>query len=100
MIYAIKYIFKNNIDEKRAAKRESHLAHIKGAGKRLLAAGPLLKKDGSKEAYGSLLVIEAQSETAAELFSNTDPYVTAGIVKEVVIHPWNALFGSWVPKGS
>ena len=95
MLYAISYVFKNNINEKRNAVRAEHIAHLEGAEERLKAAGPVLQKDGSDEAHGSLIIIEAQSQTAASLFSDTDPYVQAGIVESVTIRPWKALLGNW-----
>jgi hypothetical protein len=95
MLYAITYTFKNNINEKRDAIRDEHIAHLNGAEDRLKVAGPVLHGDDSDEAYGSLIVIEAHSQTAASLFSDTDPYVTAGIVESVTIRPWKALLGVW-----
>ena len=95
MLYAITYTFKDNINEKREAVRDAHIDHVKGAEDRLKSAGPLLKGDDTDEAFGSLIIIEAQSQTAAALFTDTDPYVQAGIVENISIHPWKALLGGW-----
>lgn len=95
MLYAITYVFKDGINEKRSAVRDQHIAHMNGAEDRLKAAGPIMQSDDSEDAHGSLIVIEAQSQTAASLFSDTDPYVQAGIVESVTIRPWNAILGAW-----
>ena len=95
MLYAISYVFKDDINEKRNAVRDEHIAHLNGAQDRLKAAGPIMQGDETEEAHGSLIIIEAQSLTAAGLFSDTDPYVQAGIVESVNIRPWKALLGKW-----
>lgn len=95
MLYVITYTFKEGINEKREAVRDEHIAHVKGAEGKLKAAGPLMQGDNIEEAYGSLIIIEAQSQTAASLFSDTDPYVLAGIVDSITIRPWKALLGEW-----
>jgi len=77
----------------RAATRAAHLSYLEGAGERLKLAGPL--RDTEEKPIGSLIVIEAASETAARLFAENDPYAQAGLFERVEIHPFAALLGRW-----
>ena len=64
--------------------RPDHLAHLgeyDRAGKVKLA-GPLI--DGA----GSLIVLEAESESAVRAIADADPYVRGGVFESVEIHPF------------
>lgn len=77
----------------RRTTREAHLAYLKDAGARLKFAGPLLdEKDAPK---GSVIVIEAASETAAQLFAENDPYAKAGLPARRTIRQVRAVLGEW-----
>lgn len=96
MLFAIIHRFKENCGEARAEARPQHIEHVKGAGERLKAAGPLPQSETSDDPWGSLIVINADSLTAARLFAENDPYVKAGIVENTSIQPWDPKLGSWV----
>jgi uncharacterized protein len=72
--------------------RPEHLVFLeslnaKGA---LALAGPFL--DGEGKPNGSLVVVEATDQTAAELIAGQDPYAKAGLFASVEIRPWNWTF--------
>lgn len=96
MIFAIIHRFKENCAEDRAEARDNHIAHVTGAGDRLKIAGPLPASETDDAPWGSLIVIEADSLTAAQLFAKNDPYVKIGIVENTSIQPWTPLLGSWM----
>ena len=69
---------------KRPLHRPAHLERLKALqdkGK-LICAGPL------SDQAGSLIIIEAESLTEAEAFSQGDPYVAEGIFTRVEVHPF------------
>lgn len=76
----------------RMANREAHLAYIAAHADQTPAAGPLLDDEGRM--IGSLLVIEAADRTAAEAFSDADPYRRAGLFERVEIHAWRQSVGT------
>src|SRR5262245_14760540 len=63
--------------ETRLATRDAHVAYLKGVGDRLKLGGPLLSNDDEGKMEGSILLIEAESLKAAQLFAENDPYATA-----------------------
>lgn len=79
----------------RAATRPAHLGYVAGAGDRLKLGGPI--RDGEGRPVGSLLIIDAASETAARLFAQNDPYAEAGLFGQVEILPFAAVAGQWNP---
>ncbi len=101
MLYVVRYVFGEKIDDARAAARTSHLEYLQAAGARLKLAGPIAaghaEADGAEatEAEGSLLVIDADSLTAVRLFAQNDPYYKAGIVATLKIKAFKAVIGDW-----
>jgi len=81
----------------RMATRSAHLDYIANAGDRLKFAGPLLTPGADPQPIGSMIVIDAASEGAVQLFADNDPYVHAGLFQSVEIRPWKAAVGAWVP---
>lgn len=77
----------------RATTRAAHLDYIADAGERLRLGGPM--RDDEGKPLGSLLVIDAASETAARLFAQNDPYARAGLFERVEIRPFAAVAGRW-----
>jgi len=63
----------------RAAKRPEHIAYRKGLGSAMPLAGPLL--DDAGEAVGSVVILEADDQPAAEALAAADPYVAAGVIE-------------------
>lgn len=101
MLYVIRYVFGEDVDEARTAARTGHLEYLQGAGARLKLAGPIAaghaETDGAEtaEAEGSLLIIDAGSLTAARLFVQNDPYYKADIVATLKIKAFKAVIGDW-----
>ncbi len=77
----------------RATTRAAHLDYLADAGDRLRLAGPL--KDANDKPVGSMIVIDAASETAARLFAKNDPYAQVGLFQSVDIFPYVAVTGVW-----
>lgn len=81
--------------ELRKANRAAHLKYIADAGDKILLAGPCLSDGDAPHPIGSLLVIEAASMTAAELFAKNDPYARAGVFESAKISPFKPVLGVW-----
>lgn len=97
MIYGIDA--EDSLDKRKAA-RPAHLERLKGlqnAG-RLMLAGPLpaldTREPGPAGFVGSLIVAEFDSLQAARAWADADPYVQAGVYREVHVHPWLQVFPS------
>lgn len=81
--------------EKRLAARPDHVARLKALTDegRLLIAGPHPAIDspdpGSAGFTGSLVVAEFDSLNQARDWADKDPYVAAGVYKDVVVKPFN-----------
>jgi len=78
--------------------RTSHLDYIKGAGARLKFAGPIMSPGNDPKPIGSLIVLDAASEAAVQLFAENDPYATAGLFESVEIRHWKGVLGDWIPS--
>jgi uncharacterized protein YciI len=72
--------------ETRAATRPKHLDYIDRHRDAMVIAGPMLDAQG--DPIGSLLVVEAAGQGAAQAFANADPYAAAGIFADVEIRPF------------
>jgi uncharacterized protein YciI len=68
----------------RPKTRSEHLEHLATYDRqgRIRLAGPLT--DG----HGSLIVVDAESESAVRAFADADPYARAGVFESVEIHPF------------
>lgn len=80
--------------EARLAARPAHLARLKellDAG-RVLIAGPLPAVDtsdpGAAGFLGSLIVAEFVSQAEARAWADADPYVAAGVYRDVEVLPF------------
>lgn len=91
MLCAIICLDKPGALEIRKANREAHLAHIRNAGRAIVAAGPLLDDDG--EMCGSLLIHDGRDRNEAEAWAAADPYARAGLFQSVEIRPWRKVIG-------
>ena len=94
MLYAIISEDIDNSLEKRLAARPAHLARLeslKDEG-RLVLAGPHPHIDsenpGDAGFSGSLVVAEFSSLQDAQQWADADPYVEAGVYKEVKVKPY------------
>lgn len=78
----------------RQQARPDHLARLQQlkAEGRLLIAGPNPAIDsndpGDAGFTGSLVVAEFDSLTAAQQWADTDPYIQAGVYKDVMVKPF------------
>jgi len=75
----------------RLSVRPDHLAYVAESGVCKIA-GPLLDTEGKP--CGSMLVIEAEDQAAAETWAASDPYAEAGLFADVEISPWNWVIGN------
>jgi uncharacterized protein YciI len=66
--------------------RPEHLKHLEGLGEKLLLAGPFLDAEG--QMTGSIVIIEAESQSDAEEMFGRDPYVRGGLFATKSIRPW------------
>ena len=94
MLYAILGEDRENSLESRMANRPAHLeriATLKNEG-RLVLAGPHPAVDsedpGGAGFSGSLIVAEFPTLADARSWANADPYVTAGVFKNVTVKPF------------
>ncbi|GER02379.1 hypothetical protein JCM17846_00610 [Iodidimonas nitroreducens] len=76
MLFVILATDKDNGSAIRATTRAAHLSYLEGAGERLKLAGPL--RDDADKPIGSMIVIDAASQTAARLFAENDPMPRPG----------------------
>ncbi|MGD8594791.1 MAG: YciI family protein [Gammaproteobacteria bacterium] len=98
MLYAIISEDNPNSLEKRLAARPAHLERLqqlKNQG-RLVLAGPHPALDnedpGSAGFTGSLIVAEFESLEQARLWADEDPYIDAGVYKQVNVKPFKKVF--------
>lgn len=98
MLFIIRCFDKENSLEVRKANRAVHLKYNKTAGERLKFAGPIMASEEDQTPVGSLIILDAASTTAAELYAENDPYAKAGLFEKVIIKPTVAVMGDWVSK--
>jgi uncharacterized protein len=70
----------------RAAHTDAHVAYLLALGERFVIGGPFL--DASEQPIGSLVVIDVESEDAAEAFTAADPFVLNGVYGTVTVRRW------------
>lgn len=90
MLFAISCTDKANSLDLRLATRPTHLAYLEGLIGSLVLVGPVL--DGEGKPAGSLLVVEAADQAAAEAIAANDPYAKAGLFETVSVKPFRAVF--------
>ncbi|MBL4836321.1 MAG: YciI family protein [Kordiimonadaceae bacterium] len=95
MLFVILAVDKPDSVDLRMATRAAHLEYISAAGDRLKVAGPFLSPGDGPKPIGSMIVIDAASEAAVQLFADNDPYAHAGLFQSVDIRPWKAAVGAW-----
>ncbi len=67
----------------REEKRPDHIAYRKGLGSAMALAGPLLGSDDKP--VGSVVIVEADSDAAAQELAQADPYVANGVFELVSV---------------
>jgi uncharacterized protein YciI len=80
--------------ELRTQKRPAHIDYLKGRLAQIRVGGAMLNAD--EEPIGSMLIIEAADQAAAEAFAADDPFSREGVFERVEIRPWRAALGSGV----
>lgn len=90
MLFALICTDKDDSEDLRKATRDAHLAYIGDFAIKL--AGPLLSDDG-ETMIGSLIILEADSLSAAQQFAASDPYKNAGLFADVTIKPFRQAIG-------
>lgn len=86
--------------ERRMSVREKHLARLQDLQDqgRLLLAGPCPAIDaenpGEAGFTGSLIVAEFDSLIQAQAWADVDPYIAAGVYKNVTVKPYKKVFPS------
>lgn len=94
MWYAITALDHADSLQKRLAARPAHVERLKAlvAEGRLLLAGPFPAIDsedpGPAGFSGSLIVAEFSDLAAAQAWADADPYVAAGVYREVSVRPF------------
>lgn len=73
--------------EGRLQFRPQHRAYYAGLGDDLILAGPYLDEAGGP--IGSLIVMRAASQDAAEAFARADPYWTEGVFETLTVSRWD-----------
>lgn len=91
MQFAILNHDKPNSVDLRMKVRPTHLEYLRGVGKKLMTAGPILAEDGQTP-VGSLLIVEAEDLAAAKRFAAEDPYAKAGLFASTTVWPWRLVF--------
>ena len=87
-LFVVSYIDKPNSLPLRMANREAHLTYAHGddTPAKLKLGGPYLDEQGNMA--GSLLILEAPDKAAAVAFTQSDPYVTCGLMQSVDVKPF------------
>ncbi len=93
MLYALMGEDAPNSLEKRGSARNAHLARLQQLQNegRLILAGPFPAVDApviSAGCTGSLIVAEFSSLADAQIWADNDPYVAAGIYKNLLVRPF------------
>lgn len=98
MLYAIISEDNENSLEKRLQARPAHLARLQSLQDegRLILAGPHPAIDnidpGSAGFTGSLIVAEFTELAQAQSWADEDPYIEAGVYKQVTVKPFKKVF--------
>ena len=74
----------------RVENRDAHLAYVNETGV-VRQAGPFLNNDG--EMIGSLIVLDVEELSEAELWAANDPYAKAGLFESVKLSQWKKVIG-------
>jgi uncharacterized protein YciI len=94
MLFVVNAFDRPGAGELRAAQRPQHLEYLKGRSGQIRAGGAFLDPGG--QPIGSMLIIEADDQAAAEAFAAGDPFNREGVFERVEVRPWRAALGSWV----
>lgn len=91
MLYLISCTDRPDAAALRASTRPRHIEYLTALGERLVLGGPRLAAD-ERTALGSTIIVEAESQAAAEAIAAADPYNQAGIFAAVEVVPFRIVF--------
>ncbi len=74
----------------RLATREAHLTYVAAHPGVVKLGGPFLSGD---DMAGSMLIVEAATQAAAQAFHDADPYKLAGLFETSTVRPWRVTVG-------
>ena len=94
MLFVVNAFDRPGAGELRAKVRPAHLEYLKGKIGQIRAGGAFLDTGG--QPVGSMLIIEADDQPAADAFVAGDPFKREGVFERVEVRPWRAALGSWV----
>jgi uncharacterized protein YciI len=77
--------------ELRKATRPSHLNYLETLGPAVAVGGPIT---ADRRPVGSIIVLEASDQAAAESIFANDPYFRSGLFESVEIVEWTPVVGS------
>jgi uncharacterized protein len=92
-LYAIYSWDSDDAQRLRAEHLAAHLAYAETVIDRIAIGGPLREGD---RYFGSLIILQAESETEARAVLEADPYFQAGVWAESEILPFRAVIGEWI----
>ncbi|WP_284946221.1 YciI family protein [Acidisoma cladoniae] len=74
----------------RAATREMHLGYLDSIVGVIVAGGAFLNAEGKP--IGSLLIVEAPDQEAAQALAAEDPYARAGLFATMTVSPYRLVY--------
>ncbi|MFP1630697.1 YciI-like protein [Zhengella sp. ZM62] len=88
MLFALICNDKPNALQLRLDTRPAHLEWLNGLKDKGIVklGGPFMDAEGKPD--GSMVVIEAENQSAAEALAGQDPYARAGLFAAVEVRPW------------
>lgn len=72
---------------KRLEFRQAHRAHYEGLADDLILSGPYLDQDG--DPIGSMIVMRAKDQLAADDIVASDPYIVNSVFEHVTVSRWD-----------
>lgn len=94
MLFVITAFDRPGALELRNQHRPAHLEYLEGKSEKIRAGGALLNQN--EQPMGSMLIIDATDQAAAEAFAAADPFNREGVFERVEVRPWRAVLGTWV----
>lgn len=76
-----------NALQHRLAVRARHRVHYESLGEDLVLSGPYLDAKGNP--IGSMIIMRATDQQAAEVFAAADPFVTEGVFASLTVWRWD-----------
>jgi len=99
MLFAVFALDRSDIDTKplRERHKHAHVDYFSALKGEVFLSGTLQDRRDHTDPGGTLIIIEADSQTAAEEFIAGDPFVKAGIFSQIAVRPFAPEHGRWLP---